>query len=169
MKKITLISAYLISLSFCIGGNTTTAQNNSSTSVNAKALVKEPIEPPTVKDYKKVSDSLLTIAEQNNFESEKILEEAKKNQVILEQQKSEMSLLRKEITENLNETVKTVVKKINELNKVNKHNKKNNVNSIILDDKTYVVDSVYKKGNLFRKGKWIYEVTFPDGTKKKME
>lgn len=165
MKKITLISACLIGLSFCISGNTTTTQNNSTTSVNAKALVKEPIESPTVKDYKKASDSLLTIAEQNNLSSVKILEEAKKNQVILEQQKSEMSLLRKEIKENLNETVKTVVKKINELNEVNKHNKKNNVNTIILDDKTYVVDSVYKKGNLFR----IYEVTFPDGTKKKME
>lgn len=158
MKKITFIIIYFISLSFCLK-NKSIAQN--STINNIKPIINDPIEP--IKDYKKASDSLLSEAEKNNLNSIKNLEEVKKSKEIFEQQKKEITLVKQEIKENINLTIKNVIKKLNDVNK------SNNSNIITINEKTYLIDSVFKKGNLFRKDKWVYEITFPDGKKRKLE
>lgn len=163
MKKITFIITYFISLSFCLK-NKSIAQNSNINNINSKPIVKEIIEPPVIiKDYKKASDSLLTIAEQNNLNAVKNLEEVKKSKEIFEQQKKEITLVKQEIKDNINLTIKNVIKKLNDVNK------SNNSNIITINEKTYLIDSVFKKGNLFRKDKWVYEITFPDGKKRKLE
>lgn len=163
MKKITFIITYFISLSFCLN-NKSIAQNSNINNINSKPIVKEIIEPPVIiKDYKKASDSLLTIAEQNNLNAVKNLEEVKKSKEIFEQQKKEITLVKQEIEDNINLTIKNVIKKLNDVNK------SNNSNIITINEKTYLIDSVFKKGNLFRKDKWVYEITFPDGKKRKLE
>ena len=158
MKKITFIIIYFISLSFCLK-NKSIPQN--STINNIKPIINDPIEP--IKNYEKASDSLLSEAEKNNLNSIKSLEEVKKNKEIFEQQKKEITLVKQEIKDNINLTIKNVIKKLNDVNK------SNNSNIITINEKTYLIDSVFKKGNLFRKDKWVYEITFPDGKKRKLE
>lgn len=161
MKKITFIIIYFISLSFCLK-NKSIAQNSTINNIKPiEPIINDTIEP--IKNYKKASDSLLTEVEKNNLNSIKTLEEVKKSKEIFEQQKKEITLVKQEIKDNINLTIKNVIKKLNDVNK------SNNSNIITINEKTYLIDSVFKKGNLFRKDKWVYEITFPDGKKRKLE
>ena len=42
-------------------------------------------------------------------------------------------------------------------------------NEILINDEVFKIESIYKKGNLFRKEKWVYIITFPNGTKKELK
>lgn len=146
MKKITIIGSCL----FCTLFLTNNAQIN---------IPKNNIETNVIIDYKKASDSLLQIAEKNNLEALKNLEEVKKLQYLKEQQNLEIINVRKEIKNNLQLIIDLFKQK----------NKETKNNELIVGNEKIKIDSIYVKGSLLKKSKWIYEITFNDGSKKILE
>ena len=143
MKKITIIGSCLFYALFL----TNNAQNN----ISNDNIVSN----TNIKDYKKASDSLLQIAEKNNLEALKNLEEVKKLQDLKEKQNKEIISMRKEIKNNLQLIIDLFKQK----------NMKNN-NELTIGNEKIKIDSIYVKGSSFKKSKWVYEITFNDGTKK---
>ena len=41
-----------------------------------------------------------------------------------------------------------------------------NNNELTIGKEKIKIDSIYVKGSFFKKSKWVYEITFNDGTKK---
>lgn len=145
MKKITIIGSFL----FCVLFLTNNAQNN----ISNDNIVSN----TNIKDYKKASDSLLQIAEKNNLEALKNLEEVKKLQDLKEKQNQEIINVRKEIKNNL----QLIIDLFKQKNKEN-----TNTNELIVGNEKIKIDSIYVKGSLFKKSKWVYQITFNDGTTK---
>ncbi len=143
MKKITIIGSCL----FCTLFLTNNAQNN----ISNDNIVSN----TNIKDYKKASDSLLQIAEKNNLEALKNLEEVKKLQDLKEKQNKEIISMRKEIKNNLQLIIDLFKQK----------NIENN-NELIIGNEKIKIDSIYVKGSFLKKSKWVYQITFNDGTKK---
>lgn len=164
MKKITFLSLCFLSLLFLSSNNNAAQNKDSLSSPNNPSLNK-----PVVKDYKKASDSLLSIAEQNNNEAYKKLEEFKKLQNLKEQQNKELSTVRKEIQNNLRLTINLYKQKLQEQNKKTTKKSTNKDNELIVGNDVIKLDSIHKKGNLFKKSRWIYTITFPDGTIKTLD
>lgn len=144
MKKITVIGSCLFSVLFLT--------NNVQNIISENNIVNE----NNIKDYKKASDSLLQIAEKNNLEALKNLEEVKKLQYLKEKQNQEIINVRKEIKNNLQLIIDLFKQK----------NKENTNNELIVGNEKIKIDSIYVKGSLFKKSKWIYQITFNDGTTK---
>lgn len=171
MKKITILCSYFASVLFLTNSNSI-AQNhvNSSTPIHNVDDIKKTTDLNTVdtKNYKKVADSILTVVENNNSQSAIELMKVKKLQTIREQQDKEIETVRKEIQTNLKTTLELLSQKLNDKKKETKLDSQTK-NEIILGNDVYTIDSVYVKGSLFKKSKWVYEITFPDGTKRKLE
>ena len=145
MKKITVIGSCLFSVLFLT--------NNAQNIISENNIVNE----NNIKDYKKASDSLLQIAEKNNLKALKNLEELKKLQYLKEKQNQEIINIRKEIKNNF----QLIIDLFKQKNKEN-----TNTNELIVGNEKIKIDSIYVKGSLFKKSKWVYKITFNDGTTK---
>ena len=161
MKKITL---FLFPLLVCFNAQ------NQDRKANTPLNPEEPISQKDI-DYKKTSDSLLVITEKLNLDSEKKLAELKRQEEEFKKQQYQIQIVKKDIHKNLT----LILQKLKEKNNYGKQNLLNSgdsdlkENEILINDEVFKIDSIYKKGNLFRKEKWVYIITFPNGTKKELK
>lgn len=162
MKKITIITSLTLSIIF-LSSNSGAQQNIlKPTNLKKDSINIVQSEPKiNITNYKKASDSLLDIADQNNISAYQKLEEIKRLENIKEVQKKEINNVRKKIKNNLRLTLELYKNKLKE--------KKNSNNELTINNQIYKIDSMYQKGSLFKKSKWVYEITFPDGSKRKID
>lgn len=161
MKKITLFTTLTLSIVFLLNSGAQPATQNLLKVTKAQET--DSITP--VSDYKKSADSLLDIAEKNNVSAYLTLEKVKELQNLKESQNKEIQVVRKKIKNNLKLTLEIYKQKVREQKIIDKEHH----NEILINNEVYKIDSTYRKGNLLRKGKWSYEITFPDGNKRKIE
>lgn len=133
----------------------TIKENNKSLTVNSQPTTKK------IEDYKKATDSILTVATENNFKSEKQLSEIKKYDKLFEDEDKKVKKITKEVNENINKLISQLQQEKQSKNKIK--SKK--------DTAIYIttVDSVFVKSNIFRKARWDYILIFSNGTKKKIK
>ena len=113
-------------------------------------------------DLRKKTDSMLTVAEENNLQASRKLDEVKKLQEKDKQLDIQLENLRKELKTNIKYTVKMLKErqqKIKNLNNIRNNNiqKGNNI-ALEPEIKEPKIDSLYQKGSLFKKGRWIYHI-----------
>lgn len=110
--------------------------------------LKPPIITSATIELRKKTDSMLTQAEINNNLAAAKLQEVKNLKLKSKELTKELKNLRTDLKKNIQYTVKMFKEKQLEI-------KKHNQNNIVKINEPKI-DSTYKKGSIFKKGKWVY-------------
>lgn len=110
--------------------------------------LKPPIITSTTIELRKKTDSMLTQAEINNELAAAKLQEVKNLKLKSKELTKELTNLRTDLKKNIQYTIKMFKEKQLEI-------KEHNQNNIVKMNEPKI-DSIYQKGSLFKKGKWIY-------------
>lgn len=153
MKKLIIILLVLPLMS----GSKPQQKENQNLNLNLQIDFLEQIEvdtlkPPTVTDatieLRKKTDSMLTQAEINNELAAAKLQEVKNLKLKSKELTKELTNIRTDLKKNIQYTIKMFKEKQIEI-------KEHNQNNIVKMNEPKI-DSIYQKGSLFKKGKWIY-------------
>lgn len=164
MKQTHLCLFLFFVVSLSVNGTNSNTKNTPSDTIkeNNKSIPVTPQpQPKKIEDYKKATDSILTVAKENNLNSEKQLLEIKKYNELYESQDIKSSELTKEVNKNINRLISKLAQEKAKQEKVKAKK----------DTSIYItaVDSVYVQKNIFRKARWDYILIFSNGTKKKIK
>lgn len=148
MKKLIIILLVLPLLS----GSKPQQKESNKIDINENYIDVDTLKPPIVTDatiqLRKKTDSMLTQAEINNEVASIKLQEIKNLKHKSKELTKELKDLRKDLKKNIQYTVKMFKEKQKE---IKQHNE---ANANKLSEPK--IDSVYQKGSLFKKAKWIY-------------
>lgn len=172
MKKLKIFGCLFFIASLNIAGTNNHVDNVQDTIKDNPKLTenKASTDSKKIENYRKATDSLLTVTKITNIKSEKDLNEIKKYNQIYDTEDKKIENYKNEISKSLNLLIKKFEKERNQTKNLSTQ-LKSKENHSTKKDEIYIkdVDSVLVKGNLFRKERWDYILIFSNGTKKRLK
>lgn len=162
MKKtqISLCLFFLVSLNLNgVNNNNITKDTIKDKDKDKTSSVNHQITKP-IEDYKKATDSILTVTNKNNIKSEKELAEIKKYDELYLEQEAKAKSIAKEVNSNINKLL-TQIQKNKRKTSIAKYKQIGDTSVVIVS-----IDSVLIKGNILRKQRYDYILEFSNGIKK---
>lgn len=115
-------------------------------------------------DYVKKTDSVISEAERINQISFEKLKEIEREMKLNEKRQKKIEQIKKDISNN----IKSTLNRLKRIKSIQPQLKQNN-DKVDSTNQITKIDSVYVKGGLFKKSRWIYTLTFENGEVKNFE